>query len=153
MALNSAHIAAWSCTNATSGASGGTVIGAGDGTNYSRIIPKYVDGKSYLTINDLAAASGQTSPGSDGHLVLRRYDSSNLIFYRNATSAATISPASTALPNSTIFILAQNISGTATTGGGLRVAVSHGGADLSATQVTNLYNRLRTYLTAIGSAC
>lgn len=59
--------------------------------------------------------------------------------------------ASAAVLNGNIYVLAGNTVPTgANTGGGYQTTMASIAGNLSATDVINFYNRLRTYMTAVG---
>ena len=150
---NSAHISAWNITNAASGASGGVITGADSGsTRQVNILPKYSDGNAYFRINSDSASAGQsvTNSNASGHYIANRSASNATQGYRNGSSIVSNSVASTAPTSVNVFDLATNSSNSPTFGAGYQMSASSLGASLSSTDVTNYYNRLRTYMTAVG---
>ncbi len=151
---DTAHISVWNITSATSGASGGVVIGSDTGsTRQTNILPKYNDGKAYFRINSNTADSGQNVTNSDstGHYISNRSASNATQGYRNGSSILSNSNTSASASSTKIFDLAEcNDLGNPTFGGGFQIAATSIGSSLSGTDATNFYNRLRTYMTAVG---
>ncbi len=149
---NSAHISAWALTNVTSSSSGGSVIGANNlPPIQSNIFPKFSDGNVYFRINGSNIA-GIANANAIGHYIANRSGSNALQGYKNGSSILTDSTASVAPANAQFLVLAQaDVAGAIPDqGSGLQIAQMSIGSSLSATDATNFYNRLRTYLTAVG---
>ena len=148
---DSAHIGVWSLTNAASGASGGCAMGLTSNTAFSMLFPKYNDGNVYFRINSTNIA-GVTNSDGTGFYIANRSASNAIQGYRNGSSIFTSSAASLALVNGQFIELASNnvTSGVIDTGAGIQAAAFTYGGSLSSTDVTNLYNRLRIYMTAVG---
>lgn len=151
---NSSHLSAWSNTNAIAGASGGIMIGvasAGLTAPASHLIAKFSDGKDYFRINDNVFGGGVVNANSTGHYVGSRSGASAQAGYRNAVDQGIASQASGAPPNAPISILAvMNVGGAVSFGSALQIGSASIGGNLSPTDVTNFYNRLRSYMTAVG---
>lgn len=153
-ATNSAHISAWSNTNAASSASGGTIIGnstSSGNSNSSSILPKYSDGNAYFRINDGTSSAGFVNANSTGQYIANRSGASATQGYRNASLVGSPNAAAGTLANKTIGILVDNdtVSGPFF-GGAFEIAAASAGGSLSSTDVTNFYNRLRTFGTTLG---
>lgn len=146
---NSSHYSAWSLTNATSTASGGSIIGAVAAGQRNEIYPKYLDGNAYGDINSSLFSAGVASSDSRGQFLINRSGASATQFYQNASSVLTESISSSALVALNVFILATNL-GVPGTGGGYRIAMASGGGSFTSMQVTDDYNCLRAYMTAVG---
>src|SRR5258706_6363418 len=149
---NSAHLSGWSLTNGTSS---GPPLGVYDnpGTEVVAYIRfKYVDGDSYYRINgqDIAGDGGATADAR-GHFLGNRDTGTTIQGYRNATASPGFTDGGTGptIPNRNIYSLAQNHNGTPV-GCSQQMAMASIGSSLSSTDVTNFYNRLRTYMTAVG---
>lgn len=85
---------------------------------------------------------------SKGHSLISRAASTGYDAYKNATLLGSPVQVSTARVAETILYLRSQ----ATFNGNHQVAAGHGGATLNATEATNLYNALNTYMTAVGAA-
>jgi len=149
---NSASIGAWSNTNLQSGASGGCSIGYQTAAgSISDIFPKYSTGLAYYRINDPQAgpSAGVSNSDSTGFYVANRSGASAQQGYRNAVDQGVVAVTSHSLSSGTIPIC-----GLATPansfGDSHQLSVAFIGGNLSSTNVTNLYNRLATYRTAVG---
>jgi hypothetical protein len=104
---------------------------AGESVMYAN----FTDGKFYARINN-PATGGITSPGTKGLFVAERPSSASVIPYWDGIAQATQSTTSQTPENSTFVIGSTNsFAGTADT-----IAEAH----------LALYNRLRTYMTAVG---
>ena len=116
-------------------------------------MPKYSDGKAYFRINSDSAAAGAsiTNSNASGHYVANRSASNATQGYRNGASILTNSNASTSTNAANFFDLAEDNGSTpGTFGGPWQIASSSIGSSLSSGDVTAFYNRLRTYMTAVG---
>jgi hypothetical protein len=151
---NSCHVSAWCVTAVTAGsAAAGVLIGAGAGAgNQTALFARYNDGKAYFRINDGTASAGITNASSIGHWIADRTGSSASVAYKNGASFGTPNAASGTLQNNTINVLTYNNSGSglASTGTGGQLAMASIGSGLTATDASNFYSRLRTYMTAVG---
>jgi hypothetical protein len=147
---NSCHLSAWSVTTVASGISAASVIGAGSNpTNQSNIYPHFSDNNAYFRINDGTASGGTASASATGHWVASRTGASASVGYRNGSSFASPNAAAGTLQNKTFYILNDN-GGGGSEGSQLQIAMASIGAGLTGTDVTNFYNRLRTYMTSMG---
>lgn len=156
---NSAHMSAWSLTNAASGAAGGVVMGyedaAGSG-NQAYIYPQYIDGNSYSRVNGGSGVGSDVAyvqSDSRGHfLVSRVANGANMTSYQNNSPHGPTGTSTAALPSAFIVILAAYATGGVGVkdGGGYRLAMASAGAGMDATQATAYYNALRRYMTAVG---
>lgn len=146
--LNSAHISAWSVTNAA-GTTNGPIGAQPASTGHATIFPKYNDNvTTYMRLNSTGLLSASISNAS-GHFIANRSASGALQSYRNGGSIATSSDASTSVPNAEVFTLSVNTS-SGPLGSPHQVAMASIGSSLSSTDVTNFYNRLRTFMTVVG---
>jgi len=147
---NSAHQSAWSDTNLQASASGGVAIGSRNGTTYfSETFPRYSDGNAYYRIND-GTAGGIVTADATGHYLANRSGAAAQQGYKNAVDQGVTAVASLAPINFTFFILATSNSGSGGLGDANQYTMASLGGSLTATQVTNFYNRLRTYMTSVG---
>lgn len=133
---DSAHISIWVLT-----ALAETFPMAGDNLAGSAIFPNYTGTDAYARINDGASGPG-TIVDSRGFLLGNRSGPSAHQIYKNGASIATDATASSAVANSALNPM---LGGTAR-----QTAMFSSGASLSATDVTNFYNLLRAYMTAVG---
>lgn len=136
---NSAHLSAWNLTNA---ADPGAVLGSSGGSVATYIITKFTtDTFTYFRINSATSASGQDGTRADprGHYIGTRSASNAVQGYFNAGSIFTSSDVSFAPFNANINAV-----------DGQQCAMISVGSQLSSTDATNFYNRLRTYMTAVG---
>jgi hypothetical protein len=149
MALSSAHVSAWSFTNATSGAGGGEITGLNDTTNgIIGIFPRYNDGNYYGRMNASQASqpAAIANANSSGWYVEDRPNSTTENQYRNGSSFATPSSnVASAMSGENIYILAGNSLAGATFGGGYQIGLFTSGASLSSGQVTGIYNIFCNY--------
>lgn len=155
--INSAHFSVWCTTDNASTVNGGCMFGAADnGGNV--IIGLYNtfggDGNIYGRINDNVAGGAQGIPTTrKGHWVVNRDSSTTSQIYQNATLFSSPNQAAfTAYPNALdLYALACDETGSsAFSGSPNQIAAATIGASLSSSDVQKLYNRLRSYMTAVG---
>lgn len=139
-AQNSAHLSSWNLTNSVTTS---VEINAGLGENIV-----FVGGSVYARINDNPETGGFAVSDPRGHMLGNRSSSTARQLYQNASTtliggvtATYGSEPSQALINGTLDML---------TTGDHTLAMASIGGSLNSTQVTNFYNRLRTYMTAVG---
>lgn len=139
---NSAHLSEWNLTNT---AANSKILDGGTGEN---LFPKFVDNNTYVRVNDNPESSGFSISDPRGHLFGNRSTSTARQLYQNASTtlnggtAATYGSTPSQAPNNQSIQVLQGAANTA--------AMISIGASLNSTQVTNFYNRLRTYMTAVG---
>lgn len=135
--LNSAHASVWNLTNGTDTA----LLAAGASNSALALYPKFSDNNAYLRIND--SAGGFAVSDARGHFLGNRDGLTSRQGYQNAVSIGTYgSVATSGLDNSNIQCpFADSVN---------QAAMVSVGASLSATDTTNFYNLLRTYMTAVG---
>lgn len=133
---NSAHMSIWVLTNLAE-----AFPMAGDLLSGSALFPNYTGTDAYARINDGSSGPG-TVVDARGFLLGNRSGTTAHQIYKNGSSIATDSTTSSAVTNSTFQPM---FSGTAR-----QTAMFSSGASLSATDVTNFYGFLRTYMTAVG---
>jgi hypothetical protein len=149
--LNSAHLALW---NVTTTASPNNMFGATDNVNYTNVLcPKAsADSKIYVRIHSGFYDPVPLATDASGFFVGSRTTINNVNGYRNASSVYSTTgqtATASALINFNYYTLAMNNAGTAA-GCASQMAMASIGGGLTPTDVTNFYNRLRTYMTAVG---
>jgi hypothetical protein len=137
---NSAHLMAWDLSNNTF-----QNRAIGDAANDTHLYPRFSDGSGYFRINN-ATGVNANSTNTKGCFVGSRTSSTTLTGYKNGTQLVT-SGASTSGAVSSNHISVPEAGSSASTD---LIAAASVGAGLTATDVTNLYNRLFTYLQAVG---
>jgi hypothetical protein len=142
-AQNAAHVSVWD--NTTGGSDGRIISGGTSGADSTHIYNPF-GGSLYARINS-AAGAGFVVPDSRGHVLGNRSGASATQTYRNGSSLGSDTAASAALLTQT-FLVGNDLNSGANTNHQIS-AVSLGGS-LSATNASNLYTRLRTYMTAVG---
>jgi hypothetical protein len=144
---NSAHISAWSVIDI--GTTSIPFMGGSSGSWQAQLHAKFTDNNAYISINGPNAPSyaNATRPG---HYLANRSNSSSVQGYKNGVSqTSSSSNTSVALPNIVLVVCGSNNSGAVFTTVD-QAAMASIGSSLSSTDVTNFYNRLRTYMTAVG---
>ena len=144
--LNSSHISIWDASNTGQSAQG--TMGANDGTNTLELIPTFTDNLNYIAINGNSFTT-VSNANPQGHFIANRSGSSAVQSYKNGSSIASASVTTTGLPNASVSTIAMNISGTRH-GSNIQASMASIGSSLSGTDATNFYNRLRTFMTAVG---
>jgi hypothetical protein len=150
-ATDSAHMSLWSVQNV--GSLDESPMGNMDAATIfwkSTIFPQASDGKFYGRINSLGTASpaGVTVTNPVGHYLINRSSSTQTNGYKNGTGILSQSVVD-ASPNNRIYTLAYNVGATAV-GASHQLAMASIGASLNASEVSQFYNRLRTYMTTVG---
>ena len=112
----------------------------------SWIYDSYTGNLFYGRIND-GSSGASTSPGTEGLFVADRSSSANVIPYWDGIAQPTQTGASVTPTNHDLYIgnTVSGLSGTAQT-----LSEAHMGGSLGAILNLALYNRLRTYMTAVG---
>jgi hypothetical protein len=146
---DSAHISAWSVTNV--GTSANPMMGAYDsgGNKESDLYPKYTDNNTYIRVNAGGGLPGAANSDPTGHYLASRTGSTALSGYKNGSSLLSNTSASHAPANLNVYTLGSNKDGTAN-GSPHQCAMASIGSGLSSTDITNFYDRLRTFMTAVG---
>jgi hypothetical protein len=139
---NSAHISAWNLVNAAAAQVLFSDSTASGGTN---IYPRYSNDNIYVRLNESPAGNVSTTTDARGCYLASREASNSQIAYKNGVSLGSTSNASQAVANASLTALGESSSGS-----NWQAAMSSAGAALNATQQLNFYNRLRTYMTAVG---
>ena len=122
------------------------IMGCGNDTDpaASNIFANYSGGAFYARVNNGTAAS-VTSPAAVGFYVADRSSSSAVVPYYNGAALSTVSSTSLAVDAGCTFIVGSSfINGTSTI-----LSEAHIGGSLGAALNLALYNRLRTYMTAM----
>ena len=114
----------------------------------SHIYNSFTDGNFYPRINN-GSVGGVLSPGSTGFFAADRPSSATVVPYSNGAALASQSAASQA-PNNRVFTIGYAANETGVRGTAQTLSAAHIGASLGAAGQLALYNRLRTYMTAIG---
>lgn len=128
--LNAAHVSVWSLTSAQSGQYTGNA-------GQTNIFTAYPDGNTYIRINNNAGGAGPNSNGS-GFFLGVRTSASAVTGYRNGGVIINTGDGTLALDTGTWSLLDRQIAATSL------------GGTMSGADSTNYYNRLRTYMTAVG---
>lgn len=137
---NNSHLGIWSRTAASSASS--------DIGNSNSLIVALNGGNTAWRTNGATSQSTANPADGTGHFVIRRNGGSTSALFRNGASLGTSgNPSQT--PNTTAMrVLSRSV----TVSYSIRqLSVAHAGLSLSDTDVSNLYTRLGTYLTAIGA--
>ena len=147
---NSAHLSAWSLTS-TPPSSGNPIMGYRGASINTLIYPVTGGNVAYFIINN-AYGANVANANSLGHYIATRSAFNSVLGYRNGASFYTGSEASGAVQNINIFVLSDfnSNSGGHVESSALQTAMASIGSSLTAIDVTNFYNRLRTYMTAVG---
>ncbi len=147
---NSAHISVWNLNNATSNNGVGS-NGSNPATQATYILCRLSDGKAYFRVNN-GATVGDNATTADalGHYIASRDDSATVRGYKIGIQIEiNTGSGSDVLTNLNLYSLGFNNNGTAK-GSNNQMAEISAGAALNATDAINFYNRLRTYMTAVG---
>lgn len=149
---NSAHLSVWNLTSGTNtAASMGTANASGivGGTGVNVVQTRYPDNISYWRINVPAGGQSANVGSSVGHYHGNRSGASAWQAYRNGASATSGSDASIAINNMDIYAIGYHAT-TGAVGCGQQQAAISIGSSLNGTEALAFYNRLRTYMTAVG---
>jgi hypothetical protein len=140
-AQNSAHAMGWSFTNATS-TSYPSLLATYDGTNMTAIFPRANANVTFAGVNvpgsTIPNVPGSSSLGS--YVAVRSGATSSLLYVSGANVPLTTqaSVASTPLPTYSIYLVAENSSGTPAAGGPYQLPAASVGGALTAAQVSSL---------------
>lgn len=144
---NSAHISAWSLTTVVPSIAPSIKMGAGAGA--SQLYVRFADDNVYARVTDAVPSGGFPNTLTTGLFVGNRSSSTAREIYRNAVSVGSYAATASATPESAIFAFVNEAGGAGVAADNIVAAASAGG-DLTPTDVTNFYNRMRTYMTAVG---
>ena len=145
---DSAHISAWNLTN--TGVTGHALGCNNVGNAYSHIHCKFTDNNAYFRVTGSNVGGGIAMSDARGHFIANRSASNAVQGYKNGSSVVTSSDASQVVASSQFIDLGSNNGGTSSNFTTHQIAMTSIGSSLNATEVTNFYNRLRTYMTAVG---
>lgn len=144
--LNSAHMSGWSNTERAN--SPIVLTGVYNGAVVSDLMPLYGGGMvGRLNGGGLAGLNNTTSVG---FFVGQRNNSSTTECIRNGVSCGTTGDAASSIASLPFFICGRNDSGGFSSAMADQLSMVSYGASFTATENTNYYNRLRTYMTAVG---
>ncbi len=145
---NSAHCSAWSVTNVTDSAAimGSITIASSE----SDVWPRHSSGSAFFRVQGAGATGFVNADGSGHYLANRTSSGAGVDGYKNGSSMGNTSGASQ--PVSTFsFYTCGYANGATAIGSAYQCGGCTIGAGLSGTDITNLYGRLRTYMTAVGA--
>ena len=144
---DSAHISCWVATYTTG--TGFGHMGDGGGGTETNFVFNSADNLA-ARVNDNPSSLPQGVPATKtGYWLLSRTGAAATTLYQNGASFSTPNATSGALKNLNLYILAANFSGVPA-GSPQQLAMVSIGGSLSAANATAFYNRLRTYMTAVG---
>lgn len=152
--LDSAHLGVWSRTNSNVNV---VDIGAAGAASAGQSFIQARNGGNVVGRVNNNSGTGQINTAtsdSSGHFVLRRSAASGtnaITVRRNGAGLAAGTQASSALTTRTLFIGAINSDGVAASFSAREYAAAHVGANLTDQNITDLYNALQTYMTAVGA--
>lgn len=142
---NSATLGAWVLTNITAineyviGSSTSNVAGLNPRSNTANTLRGIIN-------RTTALENFSTNATSVGLSILTRTSNTATTYYQNTTSKSTSANASTGVPAVEIILL-----GFSSTASNHQIAVGFIGSGFTSTEVTDTYNALNTYLTAVGA--
>jgi hypothetical protein len=141
--LNSSTLIAWTRTTAQDAVS---VFGSSTQST-ARLLTRNAADNAVAVVNSATTTTRANANGS-GLFVASRISSTDVQIYRNgaALGALGTATASTAVPTVQLNLLRVNSVFSSS-----QIAIAAAGASLDATENTNLYNALQTYMTAIGA--
>lgn len=144
---NSAHMSAWSVANLVVGR---PIMGSLINPVECSLYPMFTDSNAYFRVNDSGAFGGVAVGNSVGHYIANRPNSTTGEGYKNGSQIKTGADTSVAPGNQNFYALGYHYSAGGGTGSSHQCAMASMGSSLSSTDATNFYNRLRTYMTAMG---
>jgi hypothetical protein len=150
---NAAHASAW-CVGNVAPSVGGALMGLNAAaTTVTDIYDTFSDGNVYARINEGTPSGSQGAPGTRaGQWLINRSGSGATQLYQNGSLFSSPNSTSGALANGNFFVTCENFPPPPTTNNGTpnQVAMASMGGNLNGTDASNLYSRLRTYMTAVG---
>jgi hypothetical protein len=149
--LNSAHIAVWDNTNRAEAlliATGVYDSTLGDGGTYSDLTPYYAGGIMFR-ING-AASPAITNSTSQGFFIGQRNDSSTVEGFYNGVSGGTGAAPATNMVNLPMYICARDDNATPAFFSTDQISMTSYGGKFTSAEALAYYNRLRTYMIAVG---
>lgn len=145
LTLNVAHASAWSTTNTA--ATGG---GSWYGMNNLNFYNTFTDGNLYSRLGE-NASGGTPNSSRTGHWIMNRTGASAMQIYQNGANFSSPNTTASSYLNGDTFALCNSGNGsTATHGTPNQIAEMSYGGGFSSGDATKFYNRLRTYMTAVG---
>jgi len=164
---NDAHMSVWIADTPTSANAACGYMNTSSSTDWqiSQIFPRMSsDGKAYYRINDKNGlpSAGITTASAQGHFLANRTGIDAQKGYKNGTDQGVVSIVNSSAgnrfapalgPTGLAFCATVNVTslpGSLVSGYPGQVAMFSSGGSLTPTQVTNFYNALRTYMTAVG---
>lgn len=138
---DSAHFSVWNLVNSAT-----TSIDVASGSLGENFV--FTGGSIYARVNDNPESSGFTASDFRGHILGNRSSSTARQLYQNAST--TLIGGTAATYPSTPSQAVNNADFAVVSLGDHTAAMASIGAGMNSTQVTNFYNRLRTYMTAVG---
>lgn len=150
--IGDSHLSEYSVAGSQSTANGGIVCGAFNGVTLAEIRPHFSNNAGYFASTNAQAAGVFPALGAIGHYTYTR-NPDEALYLNGVVRGFTLNAGSSAaeLANLTIGILARNQNGNGLNGSGNQVAMMSAGGGLTAGQAADLYNGVRTYLTAVGA--
>ncbi len=148
---NSASLAVW---DRTIGAAAGLFaqMGATDGSTNTDFFIRLTGDLADFRMNAAIGATYPTNTTTDGFFVGNRSSSTAVQQYRNGAAMTAIGAVTSgAPPNLNFFVCGRNNSAAFDRGTTDQIAAYAIGGSLSSTDVTNFYNRMQTYMTAVGA--
>ncbi len=126
----------------------GGLAGGYDGAIDNELTPRYTGDLSYWSLND-PGANSFSSTTTQGSLFTNRSASGSKQFYRNGSSFATDTEASSGLINVDLYIGSINVSGVAHSRAD-QIAAMWAGGNFSGAEMTAFQARLNTLATTLG---
>ncbi len=146
--LNTASVHCWD--NSNRAGANLVQIGSDNGTDYITIATFGLGSTTLLNINELAAGNTGASANSIGFFSLNRSAAAAIQSYQNGASIGSGTTSASVIPSFAVFVGARNSSGTAGLFSTDQMSAAALGGSLSAGETLLFYNRLRTYMTAVG---
>ena len=144
---NSANYGFWSLGGVTSESCPAFGNSANAISGESQIYNKFTDGTFYVRLNN-PVAGGSSSPGIIGFFAGDRSTTTTIVPYFNSVAQPSQAATSQAVFSGTFTI--GNVANAVNAGSSQQLSAAFIGASLGAVGQLALYNRLRTYTTAIG---
>jgi hypothetical protein len=151
---SAAHMSLWSLT--TGQLSNGSMGVQNNGVAFSYIYPRFTDDHMYgaVHVDNAGDANdiGADNTDGTGHYLVSRSDATTVTVYKNGVSKYSYSANGSNSYTVNVQILGLNFQATGHSGTAVQAAAATVGTTtvFDATKTSNLYNRLRTYMTAVG---
>ncbi len=147
--LNSHFFAAWNRRNVVSD---GSAIGAWISGNSTAILRLRMTGDIFrIRINDTTSFNNTNTDARGFYAASRIASNDKRAFKDGSQVGATQTTASTTGPDASYYIGADNQLGTAVNFANCEIAFAAFGGGLSTTEMTDLYNAVSSYMTAVGA--